>query len=408
VQDPRFAESSGIVAASRLDGRDKHLMSLFSLSSDHTSLRDAACAFAREHLADDVTQRDRDQEFSRELWNRCGEWGMQGLPVPEAYGGKGYDPLSTAVVLEGLGHGCADSGLAFSITAHLLACVVPVWKHGSEFLKERFLPDLCSGKLIAVNAMTEPQTGSDAFAMKTTATASDGGFVINGTKTLATNGPIADVALMYAMTDPVKGYFGGVTAFLVDIPSAGLTVGPNLEKSGLRTVPFGELQFCDCFVPADRIVGQVGGGAAIFAESMDWERGLLGAIHVGTMQRLLDQATRHAKTRKQFGQAIGKFQAVSHRLADMKVRLEAARLLVYQTACKLESSRSVSLDAAITKLFVSESLMESAIDTVRTLGGWGILTTHQVERALRDSVASTLYSGTSDLQRNLIARWMGL
>jgi alkylation response protein AidB-like acyl-CoA dehydrogenase len=187
-----------------------------------------------------------------------------------------------------------------------------------------------------------------------------------------------------------------------------LTVGPNLEKSGLRTVPFGELQFCDCFVPADRIVGQVGGGAAIFAESMDWERGLLGAIHVGTMQRLLDQATRHAKTRKQFGQAIGKFQAVSHRLADMKVRLEAARLLVYQTACKLESSRSVSLDAAITKLFVSESLMESAIDTVRTLGGWGILTTHQVERALRDSVASTLYSGTSDLQRNLIARWMGL
>jgi alkylation response protein AidB-like acyl-CoA dehydrogenase len=383
-------------------------MTLFSLSPDHLSLRDAACVFAREQLTDNVIERDRQEEFSRELWNRCGEWGMQGLPIPQEFGGRGFDPLSTAVALEGLGNGCADSGLAFSITAHLLACVVPVWKHGSEALKKRFLPDLSAGRLIAVNAMTEPETGSDAFAMKTTATRHEGGFLLNGTKTLATNGPIADVALLYAMTDSAKGYFGGVTAFLVDIPSPGLVVGENLEKSGLRTVPFGELQFRDCFVDADRVVGQVGGGAAIFTESMDWERGLLGAIHVGTMQRLLDIATRHAKTRKQFGQAIGKFQAVSHRLADMKVRLEAARLLVYQTACKLESSRSVSLDAAITKLFVSESLMESAIDTVRTLGGWGILTSNQVERALRDSVASTLYSGTSDLQRNLIARWMGL
>ncbi len=383
-------------------------MTLFSLSPDHLSLRDAACAFAREQLTDNVIERDRQQVFSRELWNRCGEWGMQGLPIPQEFGGRGFDPLSTAVALEGLGNGCADSGLAFSITAHLLACVVPVWKHGSEALKKRFLPDLSAGRLIAVNAMTEPETGSDAFAMKTTATRHEGGFLLNGTKTLATNGPIADVALLYAMTDSAKGYFGGVTAFLVDIPSPGLVVGENLEKSGLRTVPFGELQFRDCFVDADRVVGQVGGGAAIFTESMDWERGLLGAIHVGTMQRLLDIATRHAKTRKQFGQAIGKFQAVSHRLADMKVRLEAARLLVYQTACKLDSSRSVSLDAAITKLFVSESLMESAIDTVRTLGGWGILTSNQVERALRDSVASTLYSGTSDLQRNLIARWMGL
>ena len=383
-------------------------MTLFSLSPDHLSLRDAACAFAREQLTDNVIERDRQQVFSRELWNRCGEWGMQGLPIPQEFGGRGFDPLSTAVALEGLGNGCADSGWAFSITAHLLACVVPVWKHGSEALKKRFLPDLSAGRLIAVNAMTEPETGSDAFAMKTTATRHEGGFLLNGTKTVATNGPIADVALLYAMTDSAKGYFGGVTAFLVDIPSPGLVVGENLEKSGLRTVPFGELQFRDCFVDADRVVGQVGGGAAIFTESMDWERGLLGAIHVGTMQRLLDIATRHAKTRKQFGQAIGKFQAVSHRLADMKVRLEAARLLVYQTACKLDSSRSVSLDAAITKLFVSESLMESAIDTVRTLGGWGILTSNQVERALRDSVASTLYSGTSDLQRNLIARWMGL
>jgi alkylation response protein AidB-like acyl-CoA dehydrogenase len=383
-------------------------MALFSLSPELVQLHASVVKFARTHLDDDVSERDRQQQFARSLWDRCGTWRMQGLAVPESAGGKGLDPLSTAVALEGLGYGCADSGLAFSIAAHLLACVVPIWKHASEELKSRYLADLCSGRIIAVNAMTEPETGSDAFAMQTIATRCDGGFLLRGTKTMATNGPIADVALVYAMTDPSKGYFGGVSAFLVDIPSDGLVVGPNLEKCGLRTVPFGELEFRDCFVPEENLVGKVGGGAAIFAQSMDWERGLLGAVHVGTMQRLLELATHHARTRKQFGQSVGKFQAVSHRIADMKVRLEAARLLVYRTAEQLESSRSVSENAAIAKLFVSESLLETSIDTIRTLGGWGVLTSKQVERAMRDSIAGTLYSGTSDLQRNVIARWMGL
>lgn len=383
-------------------------MALFSLSKDQIELRDSTSGFAREHLVDDVIDRDRSQQFSRELWDRCGRLRLQGLPVPETHGGRGLDPLSTAVALEGLGYGCPDSGLAFSLAAHLLACVVPIWKHGDDSLKGRYLPDLCSGKKIAVNAMTEPHSGSDAFSMQTVALPTDNGFVLNGTKTLATNAPLADVALVYAMTAPQKGYYGGVTAFLVDIPSAGLRTGPNLEKSGLRTVPFGEVVFKECFVPAENVVGKVGGGASIFAESMDWERGLLGAIHVGTMQRLMEQAIERARSRKQFGQPIGKFQSVSNRIADMKVRLEAARLLVYHTASRLETTRSVSLDAAIAKLFVSESLMETAIDTIRTFGGWGLLTGNEVERALRDSVASTLYSGTSDMQRNVIARWMGL
>ena len=383
-------------------------MSPFSLSKDQIELRESTSSFAREHLVDDIVERDRLQIFSRELWERCGLERLQGLPVPQSYGGRGLDPLSTAAALEGLGYGCPDSGLAFSIAAHLLACVVPIWKHGDESLKERYLADLCSGRKIAVNAMTEPQSGSDAFSMQTVAVSTEDGFVLNGTKTLATNAPLADVGLVYAMTDPRKGYYGGVTAFVVDIPSAGLRTGPNLEKSGLRTVPFGEIVFEDCFVPVQNVVGKPGGGGQIFAESMDWERGLLGAIHVGTMQRLMELAIERARTRKQFGQPIGKFQSVSHRIADMKVRLEAARLMVYHTAARLEATRSVSLDAAIAKLFVSESLMETAIDTVRTFGGWGLLTSNEVERAMRDSVASTLYSGTSDMQRNVIARWMGL
>jgi alkylation response protein AidB-like acyl-CoA dehydrogenase len=383
-------------------------MALFSLSEQHISLRESAELFARQQLTDDVIERDREQRFSRVLWDRCGQWGFQGLPVPQEYGGKELDPLSTAVALEGLGGGCCDGGLVFSVAAHLLACVVPLWKHGSEELRRRYLSDLAQGRRIAVNAMTEPHSGSDAFAMQTQAIEHEGGYLINGVKTYATNGPIGDVALLYAMTDPKKGYFGGVTAFLVELRSAGITVGSALEKSGLRTVPFGEIAFRNCYVPASNVVGKVGGGAALFTESMDWERGLLGAVHVGVMQRLMNRATEYARTRKQFGQSIGKFQAVSHRIADMKVRLEASRLLVYQAASRLGTSRSVSLDAAIAKLYVSESLVETAMDTVRTLGALGILTTGEVERALRDSLASTLYSGTSDMQRNVIARWMGL
>ena len=383
-------------------------MALFSLSEQHITLRESAEHFARQQLTDDVIERDREQKFSRMLWDRCGQWGFQGLPVPQEYGGKELDPLSTAVALEGLGGGCCDGGLVFSVAAHLLACVVPLWKHGSEDLRRKYLSDLAQGRSIAVNAMTEPQSGSDAFAMQTQAMEHEGGYLINGVKTYATNGPIGDVALLYAMTDPKKGYFGGVTAFLVELRSAGITVGSALEKSGLRTVPFGEIAFRNCYVPASNVVGKVGGGAALFTESMDWERGLLGAVHVGVMQRLMNRATEYARTRKQFGQSIGKFQAVSHRIADMKVRLEASRLLVYQAASRLGTSRSVSLDAAIAKLYVSESLVETAMDTVRTLGALGILTSVEVERALRDSLASTLYSGTSDMQRNVIARWMGL
>ncbi len=380
----------------------------FSLSQPQQELRDSVVRFAREQLQDDVAQRDRDQEFPRELWNRCGTWRMQGLAVPAEQGGKGLDPLHTAVALEGLGYGCPDSGLVFSIAAQLLSCVVPIWKHGSPAQRSQLLPQLCDGRLVAVHGMTEPASGSDAFHMAMRAEPEGDGFRLQGVKTMATNGPVADLALVYAMTNAEKGYFGGVTAFLVEMQTAGLSVGANREKMGLRTVPFGELVFDNVYVPSTCVLGRVGGASGIFTESMDWERGLLPAVHVGTMQRLLDQAIEYARSRKQFGQAIGKFQAVSHRIADMKVRLEAARLLVYQAADRLESARSASLEASIAKLFTSESLVQSSLDAIRTFGAYGILTETQVERALRDSVASTIYSGTSDIQRNIVARWLGL
>jgi len=380
----------------------------FSLAEEQAQLRAEIVRFARKELNAGAVERDRGQIFSHELWRKCGEMRLQGLPVPEEYGGCALDPLSTAIAVEGLGYGCEDGGLVFSVCAHLFSCVVPIWKHGSEEQKRRYLPGLCDGSLIGGNATTEPGAGSDAFSLSTRAEPTAGGYVINGTKMFVSNGPLADLIVVYAVTEAGKGYHGGLTAFLVEKGTPGFRASQQLEKMGLRTSHLGELVFQDVHCPPEAVLGVVGAGAPMFAESMDWERICLFASHLGGMERLLEKAVEYARTRRQFGQPIGKFQAVAHRIADMKVQLEAARLLTYRAAWRLDRDRTVSLDASIAKLFVSESLVKAALDTVRIHGGYGYMTEFQVERALRDSVASTIYSGTSDVQRNIIARWLGL
>jgi alkylation response protein AidB-like acyl-CoA dehydrogenase len=380
----------------------------FSFTEEQTILRKEIVRFAHLELNSGISERDRHQIFPRDLWLKCGAMRLQGLAVPEEYGGSGLDGLSSAIALEALGYGCRDAGLVFAIGAHLLSCVIPIWKFGTSEQKDRYLPRLCDGTLIAVNAMSEPGSGSDAFAMTTRADPVGNGFRINGTKTFSSNGPVADLALVFAITDGDKGYHGGVTAFLVEKGTAGFRTGQKFEKMGLRTSLIGELVFEDVYVPRDAILGGVGAGAMLFTHAMDWERVCLFASHVGTMERLMETAIEYARTRTQFGQPIGKFQAISHRIADMKVQLEAARLLTYKAAWRLEQTRSVSLDACIAKLFVSESLLNVALGTVQIFGGYGFMVDYEVERALRDAVGSTLYSGTSEMQRNIIARWLGL
>ncbi|MCA9549278.1 MAG: acyl-CoA dehydrogenase family protein [Myxococcales bacterium] len=380
----------------------------FNLSEDQRLLKDEIIRFAKAELSPGARERDELHQFPREQWDKCGEMGLQGLVVPPEYGGSGLDALSAAIALEALGYGCDDGGLVFAICAHLLACVVPIWKHGTEAQKQRYLPDLSKGRLIAVNAMTEPAGGSDAFAMSTRAVADGDHFVVNGAKTFSSNGPVADLAVLYANTNPDKAYLGGVTAFLVERDTPGFIKGQTFHKMGLRSCAIGELVFEDARVPRSAVLGAVGGGGPIFAQSMEWERVCLVAAHVGTMQRLLEQAVDYARTRKVFGKRIGEFQAVSHAIADMKVRLEASRLLVYHAASRLSSGRTVGMDASITKLFVSEALVKSAMDTVQILGGYGFMTEYGVERTLRDAVGGTIYSGTSQMQRNIIAGWLGL
>jgi alkylation response protein AidB-like acyl-CoA dehydrogenase len=380
----------------------------FSFTDEQKMLRDSIVKFAQEQLNDDVGRRDREQVFSRELWRKCADIGIQGLPVPEALGGSNLDTLSCAIALEALGYGCRDGGLVFSLCAHLLACVVPVWRHGSDEQKQRYLAGLCDGTLVGCHAITEPGSGSDSFSMRTRATRHGDGWRLNGVKTFISNGPVADVAVVFAVTDPAKGFHGGVTGFLLDRSMHGFSAGQKFEKMGLRTSPVGELVLDDLDVPDEAVLGKVGGGSGVFATAMDWERALLVSAHVGTMERLLETSIQYARTRSQFGQAIGKFQGISHKVADMKVQLEAARLLTYRTAWRLGRARDISMDTSITKLFVSESLVKVALDAVQLHGGYGYMAEYDVERTLRDAIGATIYSGTSEMQRNIIARWLGL
>src|SRR3546814_183063 len=259
LQDPvcpaeNVDRQGGLSEAERAD-----LMDL-ALSAEQQALRENIVDFARKELSGGAAERDRAQHFPRDLWDKCGAMGLTGLPVPEQHGGAGLPPLSCAVALEAFGYGCADGGLAFSVCAHLLACVVPIWKHGDEPMKRRYLPELCTGRLIAVNAMTEAQTGSDPFAMSTRAERDGKGFRLIGSKMFCCNGGIADLVVVYALTDKAKGYHGGITAFLVPCDAPGFSVGQTFEKMGLRTSPIGELLFDGVYVPEENVIGRVGAG----------------------------------------------------------------------------------------------------------------------------------------------------
>lgn len=380
----------------------------FSLSPEQERLRREIVDFARSALNEGARQRDEECRFDREVWNRCCEAKLTGLAVPVEYGGRGLDSLTTALALESFGYGCVDGGLVFAVSAHLLAGAVPLWKHGNEAQRREILPQLCDGRAIAAIAMTEPESGSDVYSLSTRAVPQGDGFRIEGTKSLITNAPVADEAIVFALTDEGKGFHGGITAFLVDLESEGITRSAPMRSMSVRSCAVGELRFDHVFVPASRVLGNVGGGASVFTTAMDWERTCLFATHIGAMERLLETGLRFAKTRRVGGRPIGKYQSVANRLVDAKVRLEAARLLVYRAAWRLEHARTPSLDAAMAKLFTSEAHLAGAIDAVRIHGGKGLEIECDIERTLRDAMASTIYSGTSDIQRNIIARWLGL
>jgi alkylation response protein AidB-like acyl-CoA dehydrogenase len=380
----------------------------FDFSAAQQHWYDAAVRFAREELADpESTAREERGEFWREGYERCGRLGIQGLPVPREYGGLGVDLPTTVAALEGLGFGCADAGLVFTIAAAMFTVTLPILSFGTDAQKERFLPGLAAGRLVGGNAATEPGAGSDIFAMETRAERRGDRWILNGRKAWITSAPTADLFVCFATTDPSKGVLG-ITAFLVERGTAGLRTVREVSTLGLRTAPLGEIVLEDCGVPADNLLGREGRGSSIFNAALQWERGALLAGAVGTMRRQLEECIAQARSRKQFGQPIGRFQSVSNRIVDMTVRLETSRLMVYRYAWAELQGQDAALWASMAKLHVSECFVQNSLDAVRLFGAAGYSRGNNQERDLRDSVASVIFSGTNDIQRNLIAQQLRL
>jgi alkylation response protein AidB-like acyl-CoA dehydrogenase len=297
--------------------------------------------------------------------------------------------------------------LLFALNAQMWSVQHPLQQFGSAAQQARYLPPLIRGAIIGAHGMSEPDAGSDAYSLRTRAEKCDGGYRLNGSKIFVTSAPVADLALIFATTDPAKGRWG-ISAFLVETGTPGFQVGRNIAKMGLRTSPMGELIFTDCYLPEANRLGPEGVGAHIFNSSMEWERSCILATQIGAMEHQVEATVRYARERRQFDQPIGKFQAVAHRVAEMKVRLETARLLLYKVAWRKQQNQPAHLEAALAKLYLSEAFVQSSMDALRIHGGYGYMSEFGVERDLRDAIGGTIYSGTSDIQRNIIARHLGL
>lgn len=377
----------------------------FAIDENQRELVERILKFTGEHLG---RPSSASAGFDAQRWRQCGEFGLLGLCAPVEHGGLGLDALSTALAMEAFGRGCEDFGLVFSAAAHLFACVCSLVHHGSPELKDRYLGGLCRGTLVGANAISEAGAGSDVQHLATRAIRDGNEYVLDGVKTYVTNGPVADLFIVYATTRPEDGLFG-TSAFAIPRDTPGLLASPPYVKHGLESAPLGTLQLDACRVPESFRVGREGRGRAVFMTSMVWERSCLFAGYLGAMERQLEKSIEYARERRQFDRPISSFQAVSHRIVDMKLRLESARLLTYRACWAIDrGERHAVREVALAKLAVSEAAVESALDSIRIHGGMGVVAESGVGRALWEAVPSLIFSGTSEIQRELIARELGM
>ena len=367
----------------------------------------AVLDFARKRLSPGAVKRDAAGTFDRKLWNEACEFGLGGLPIPEEWGGSGLDAVETMQIVEALGKGCEDGGLVFSLCAHMFASAVPLWRSRAAALHQRYLRDIAEGKLICANGTTEPEAGSDIYAMKTVARRDGSDYVLSGTKCFITNAPIADLFLLYASTNPARGFLG-ISAFLIPRDTPGLRVVPEHAKTGLRTSPWGTIYLEDCRLPESARVGSEGSGALLFNESMIWERGCLFAYYVGAMERVLGQCIEHVKTRSQFGHKIGSYQMISSRIVDMKLRLETSRLLLYRAGELHRQGKRCDEAVALSKLHITDAALQTGLDAIQIFGGSGVVAETGIDALMRDAVPARIFSGTSEMQRMIVARMLGL
>ncbi len=361
-----------------------------------------------ESLSENYLYKDKHSEFSFDKWQLIKEMGILALPIDGQYGGLDQDVLTTMLVLQELGRCCQDAGISFVAASSIVSTEIPLQHFGNSEQKQKYLPSLCAGEIIGAHAITEPDHGSDAFDMRTRAEKQGDQYILNGNKVFISNGPIADLFVVYARTNKDAGVLGGYSAFLINKSTPGFSTGRPIEKMGLRTAPLCEVYFDDCKVSADQLLGKEGQGFPIFNYVMKWEVLCSFAVTIGEMERLVAKCCEYSKMRTQFGQAIAKYQAVSHKIANMKISLESSRALLYQAGKKFLEGKNTTVDIAIAKIVVSESFVQTALDAIQIFGAYGYMHETGIEQYLRNAIGGKIYSGTSEIQRNTIASMIGL
>ncbi len=373
----------------------------FGLGPDVDMLRKSVSGFAQDRIAPRAAAIDRDNEFPRDLWPEMGALGLHGITVEEKYGGSGLGYLEHCVAMEEISRASAAVGLSYG--AHSNLCVNQLHRNGSEEQKQKYLPKLISGEHVGALAMSEPGAGSDVVSMRTRAEKQGDRYVLNGSKMWITNGPVADTMVIYAKTDRTAGA-RGITAFIVEKSFKGFAPAQKLDKLGMRGSDTSELVFTDCEVPEENVLGAVGNGVNVLMSGLDYERVVLAAGPLGIMQACMDVVIPYVHERQQFGQAIGRFQLVQAKLADMYVTMNAARAYVYTVARACDEGRTTREDAAGAILYAAERATWMALEAIQCLGGNGYINDFPTGRLLRDAKLYEIGAGTSEIRRMLIGR----
>ncbi|MEQ6059942.1 acyl-CoA dehydrogenase AcdA [Bacillus thuringiensis] len=375
----------------------------FKLSEEHEMIRKMVRDFAKNEVAPTAAERDEEERFDRELFDQMAELGLTGIPWPEEYGGIGSDYLAYVIAIEELSRVCASTGVTLS--AHTSLAGWPIFKFGTEEQKQKFLRPMAEGKKIGAYGLTEPGSGSDAGGMKTIAKRDGDHYILNGSKIFITNGGIADIYVVFALTDP-ESKQRGTSAFIVESDTPGFSVGKKESKLGIRSSPTTEIMFEDCRIPVKNLLGGEGQGFKVAMQTLDGGRNGIAAQAVGIAQGALDASVEYARERHQFGKPIAAQQGIGFKLADMATDVEAARLLTYQAAWLESEGLPYGKESAMSKVFAGDTAMKVTTEAVQVFGGYGYTKDYPVERYMRDAKITQIYEGTQEIQRLVISRML--
>ncbi|MGH0600106.1 acyl-CoA dehydrogenase AcdA [Bacillus mycoides] len=375
----------------------------FKVSEEHEMIRKMVRDFARNEVAPTAAERDEEERFDRALFDQMAELGLTGIPWPEEYGGIGSDYLAYVIAVEELSRVCASTGVTLS--AHTSLAGWPIFKFGTEEQKQKFLRPMAEGKKIGAYGLTEPSSGSDAGGMRTTAKRDGDHYILNGSKIFITNGGIADIYVVFALTDPDSKQ-RGTSAFIVESDTLGFSVGKKESKLGIRSSPTTEIIFEDCRIPVENLLGEEGQGFKVAMQTLDGGRNGIAAQAVGIAQSALDASVEYARERHQFGKPIAAQQGIGFKLADMATDVEAARLLTYQAAWLESEGLPYGKESAMSKVFAGDTAMKVTTEAVQVFGGYGYTKDYPVERYMRDAKITQIYEGTQEIQRLVISRML--